>query len=326
MQRLNRWAMLAALPALLMSGSVFAQAATYPSKPVTMIIPLAPGGPVDSEMQIYLPKLREVFGQSFIVDFKSGAAGTIAATHVAKAAPDGYTLLVINSAFTIFPAVYKDLPFDFLRDFAPITLMSKRPLLLMVPASFPAKTYAEYIAYARANPGKINFGTTGAGTGTHLSGAWLHHATHTAATFIHYTGTGAVLPDLIAGRLDATGVALPPAMPLMKSGKLRALAIMSDRRSPYIPDLQTIEEMGIPGYDYSSYTGFLAPVATPAAVVSRLSEGFIKLVKLPEVTARLEADGNVVIGNSPAQFRQILVTETNHWRKLVQDLGIKLEQ
>lgn len=326
MRHLKKLALVAAIPAALFTGAVFAQATSYPAKPVSMVIPLAPGGPVDTEMQIYLPKLREQFGQTFIVDFRVGAAGTIAAAYVAKATPDGYTLLVANSAFTIFPAVYKDLAFDFIRDFAPVTLMSKRPLLLMVPVSFPAKTYAEYIAYARANPGKINFGTTGAGTGTHLSGTWLHHATNTSATFIHYKGTGAVLPDLIAGRLDATGVALPPAMPLMKSGKLRALAMMSDRRSPFLPDLQTIEELGIPGYDYSSYTGFLAPVATPGPIVNRLNEGFIKVVKLPEVTARLEADGNVVIGNTPAQFRQMLVTETNHWRKLVQDVGIKLEQ
>lgn len=319
-----RWP--AVIPAALLSGALFAQGALYPSKPVTLIIPLAPGGPVEREMHFYTQKMQDQLGQPFILDYKLGAGGAIAAAYVAKAAPDGYTLLVVNSAFTIFPALYKDLSFDFIRDFVPISLVSKRPLLWMVPATFPAKTYAEYIAYAKAYPGKINLGTTGAGTGTHLSGAWLHNATNTRVTFVHYKGTGAVLPDLIAGRLDVSGVALPLALPLIKSGKLRALAMMGDKRTPFIPDLPTVAEQGIPGYEYGSYTGFVAPAATHVAIVNKLSEAFIRVVRLPDVTSRLEADGNVVIGNTPSQFRQLLVSETENWRKLVQDIGFKLEE
>jgi len=313
------------LVAVMTPGPALAQAATFPSRLITMVMPLAPGGPVDTEMQLYMPRFREQLKQTVVVDFKPGAAGTIAAAYVAKAPADGYTLLIVNSAFTIFPAIYKNLTFDFPKDFAPITLMTKRPLLLLAPPSFAPNNFKEYIAYARANPGKINIGTTGAGTGGHLAGTWLHQATGTKATFVHYKGTGPLLPDLMTGRIDVSGVALPPGLPLMKSGKLKAIVMMTDRRSPLLPDLATINESGIPGFDYSSYTGFLAPGGTPAAVVNRLHEGFVKSLSVPELKTRLETDGNLIIGNTPAQFKQMLETEAAHWSKLVKETGIKAE-
>ncbi len=326
MQTIKKLILSAAIPLTLCSFAVSAQVASYPTKPVMLVVPLAAGGPVDTEMHLYTPKMRELLGQSFIVDYKLGAAGTIAGAYVAKAAPDGYTLLVVNGAFSTFPALYKDLSFDVIKDFAPVSLASKRGQLLLVSPTFPAKNYVEYIAYAKANPGKINLGTTGAGSGTHLSGAWLHSATNTKATFVHYKGTGPLLPDLMAGRLDVTVAALPPALPLIRSGKLRALAMMGDRRTPFLPDLATVAEQGVPGYDYSGYTGFFAPAATPVAIVNKLSDAFVRMVRLPEVTARLEADGNVVIGSTPAQFHQLLVSEADRWRKVVADAGIKLEE
>lgn len=299
---------------------------SFPGKPVTLILPLAAGGPVDTEIRIYLQKLTELLGQTVLVDYKLGAAGIIAGSHVAKSAPDGYTVLVVNGAFSTFPSLYKDLPFDVLKDFAHLSLATKRGQLLLVGPGFPARTYAEYIAYAKANPGKINLGTTGAGSGTHLSGAWLHSATNTKATFIHYKGTGPLLPDLMAGRLDVTIAAVPPTLPLIKTGKLRALAMMGDKRTSQLPDLPTVAEMGVPGYDYSGYTGFFAPAATPAPVAAKLSDAFIRMVKTPEITARLESDGNVVVGSTPAQFRQMLQTEMATWRKVVSENGIKLEE
>lgn len=315
----------AALAAFMTSGTTLAQA-PYPSRPVTMVMPLAPGGPVETEMQLYLPRLREQFNQTFILDYKAGAAGTIAGAYAAKAPADGYTLLIINSAFTAFPAMYKNLAFEFPKDFAPITLMTKRPLLLLGPVSLPYNNFTEYLAYARANPGKINIGTTGAGSGGHLAGVWLHQATKTSATFVHYKGTGPLLPDLMTGRIDVSGVALPPGLPLLKSGKLKAIAMMTDRRSPLLPDLATISESGVPGFDYSSYTGFLAPAATPAPILNRLHDGFTKVLAVPELKARLEADGNLIIGNTQAQFRQMLVNEAANWSKLVQENGIKSEE
>ncbi len=313
---------------LSLPGAASAQGnpAAYPAKPVTLILPLAAGGPVDVETRVYSTKLTEMTGQPFLVDYKLGAAGTIAGAYVAKAAPDGYTVLVVNGAFTTFPALYTNLSFDVLKDFAPVSLASKRGQLLLVSPSFPAKTYAEYIAYARANPGKINLGTTGAGSGTHLAGAWLHSATNTRVTFVHYKGTGPLLPDLMAGRIDVTVAAVPPTLQLIKSGKLRALAMMGDRRTSFLPDLPTVAEMGVPGYDYSGYTGFFAPGATPPALVARLNEVFVKAVKSPDVSSRLEADGNIMVGSTPAQFRQMLVTEAAVWRKVVDENGIKLEE
>ncbi len=314
------------LAAACASGAALAQTASYPTKPVTVVVPLAPGGPVEFEMRLYMPKMQELLGQPFITEFKLGAAGTIAGAYVAKAAPDGYTLLTVNNAFATFPGLYKNLPFDVVKDFAPVTLMTKRPVVLMTGPSFPPRNFAEYLAYAKANPGKINWGTTGAGAGGHLSGSWLHGATNTRITFIHYKGTGDALPDLMSGRLDVTGVGLGQAMPFIKSGKLRPIVMLADKRSPLLPDLTTVAESAVPGYDYGSYTGFFAPGATPAAIVNRLNENFVKVLKMPEIRNRLEADGNEVIGNTPAQFRQMIVNETSAWTKVVQEAGITLER
>ena len=316
-----------AIIALLWPGLALPQGATgaFPSRPVTFIIPLAAGGPVDGEVRLYSAKAAEVMGQPFLMDFKPGAAGTIAAGYVAKAAPDGHTLLVVSGSFPTFSILYRNLPFDPLLDLAPLTLMSKRPQLLLVSPAFPGRNITDYVNFAKANPAKINFGTTGEGSGTHLGGAWLHSATNTRVTFVHYKGTGPLLPDLMAGRLDVTLAALSVSLPLTKAGKVRALAMLGDKRTPLLPDLPTVAEQTVPGYDYSGWTGFSAPGATPQAIVNRLNQGFIKVARLPEVSAALEASGNVAVGSTPAEFRQLLVIETDRWKKVAQEVGIKPE-
>ena len=311
--------------AVIMPAGALAQAPNYPAKQVTIVVPLAPGGPVEFEMRLYMPKMQELLGQPFVTEFKLGAAGTIAGAYVAKAAPDGHTLPAVNNAFATFPGLYRNLPFDVVKDFAPVTLMTKRPVVMMTGPAFPPRNFSDYLAYAKANPGKINWGTTGAGAGGHLSGSWLHGATQTLVTFIHYKGTGDALPDLMSGRLDVTGVGLGQALPYIKSGKLRPIVMLADKRSPLLPDLQTVAEAAIPGYDYGSYTGFFAPAATPAAIVNKLNENFVKVLKMADIKSRLEADGNELIGNTPAQFRQMIVRETAAWSKVVQEAGIKLE-
>ena len=297
----------------------------YPSRPVTVIVPFAPGGN-DREARLEATKLGELLGQQFLIDYKAGAGSTIGTAYVAKAAPDGYTLLVVQGPFTSLPALYKDLPFDTVRDFSPVSLMSKRTTVLLVSMGFPAKSFAEYIAYAKANPEKINFGTAGAGATVHLAGAWLHSVTNTKVTFVHYNGSGSVLPDLCAGRVDAFPANLLVALPLIKSGKVRPLAIMSDKRSSLLPGLATIAEQGVSGYDYASWLGYSAPAGTPAAIISKLSEGFERVAKLPDVTAAIETEGGTMYGSTPAQFRQLIVTETARWRKVIQDNGITAEQ
>lgn len=318
----------AAASATLFSGAALAQdkADAYPSKPFVFVVPVAVGGPNDLEARLYAAKMSGLTGQQFIVDNKPGAGTRIGTAYVAKAKPDGYTLLVVTGNFTTIPALHKDLPFDTIRDFAPVSLMSKRPLVLFSYPSFPAKTFGEYIAYAKANPGKINFGTTGVGGISHLLGSWMHSATNTKVTFIPYKGTGPMLPDLFAGRVDVHVTILPYTLPLIKSGKVRPLAITDDKRSKLLPDLPTVAEQGIPGYNYASWHGYAAPGATPAATVTKLSEGFARVAKAPDVAGPSEAEGHVMVGSTAAQFRQLIVTETDRWRKVVQDAGIRLEE
>ena len=298
---------------------------SYPSRPVTVVLAIAPGGPVDADARLYLPKMQGILGQPFVVDFKPGATGTTGTAYVARATPDGYTLLLVTSGLSVFPAVYKNLAFDPIKDFAHLSLMSKKPTVLVANPAFPPRDAAEYLAYARANPGKVNFGTTGNGSSNHLVGAWIHSATKTRVTFVPYKGLGPMLPDMIGGRLDLTSAILSGVLPLIKSGKLRALAMTGDKRSSLLPDVPTISEKGIPGYDYSYWTGFSAPVATPPAIARKLSDAFARVARFPEVISALESEGALAIGSSPEQFRQLLIAETTLWRKVVHDSGIAME-
>jgi tripartite-type tricarboxylate transporter receptor subunit TctC len=301
-------------------------AASYPSRPVSVVIPYAPGGPADLETRLYTGKLTTMMGQPFVIDYKPGAGTALGSGYVAKAAPDGYTLLVVTGSLTVFPALFKDLNFDTVKDFAPVSLMSERTSVLLVTPDFVPKTFQEYIAFAKANPGKINFGTAGAGSITHLAGAWLHGATKTNATFVHYKGTGPIMPDLFSGRIEATAAGLLASLPAIKAGKVRALAVMGLHQSALLPGVRTIAESGIPGYNYSSWLGFSATGGTPTPIVNKLSETLAKVVKLPDVAGPLEAQGGRMIGSTPAQLQQLILDEIARWKKVVADSNIKLEQ
>lgn len=317
----------ALLSTVVVSAGALAQVAgTFPSKPVTLIIPFAPGGPVDIEGRRHAAKMTEVMGQNFLLDFKPGAGETIGAAFVARAPADGYTLLVGSASFTINPFLFSSLPYDVLRDFAPVSLVSQRASLLLAHPSLPAKNIQELIAYAKANPEKLNWGTTGAGTISHLSGAWLQNAAGIKATFVHYKGAGPAQIDLLAGRTDLGSLTVLASLPLLKSGKVKALGILSNTRSKVLTDIPTIEEQGVAGYNASSWFGILAPSATPVAAINRLSEGFARAVRSPDIATPLEAEGIALVGSTPAQFRQMLAGETERWRKVVQENGIKLEQ
>ena len=316
------------VPVMMGAGTAAAQGSTdaFPSKPVTIIIALAAGGPADVEARLYTPKLVTMLGQPFVIDFKPGGGGTIGTAAVAKAAPDGYTLLLTDGNFNSYNALYKDLPCDTNRDFAPISLMSLKHFVLVVPASSPLKTVSEYIAHAKANPGKVNYSTTGAGGSAHLAGASLQNMTGTKVTFVHYKGASQLLPDLMAGRLDVVPLALQPALPLLKSGKIRALGVMGEKRAALLPGVPTVAEQGVPGYSYESWVGFSAPGATPAATVNKLHDALVKVVRMPDIIATLEAQGSVPVGNTAAQYKQMLSNETERRRKVVQESGIKLEE
>ena len=318
-------------PLQLLSGllAVFAAslspAALGQSKPVTIVLANAPGGPVDIEGRLYANKLTELMAQPFVLDFKPGAGGTLAGAYVAKAQPDGSTLLAVTAGFTSYPALYKNLSFDVIKDFAPVSMMSQRTSVLLAYPGFPVKNFVEYVAYARANPDKINHGTTGKGGIIHLTGAWMHNATHTKVTFVHYKGAAQEMGDLMAGRLDVASTTMLAAMPLLKSGKVRALAVLNDKRSSLLPDIPTIAEQGIPEYNYSSWFGIVAPGETPSAVVNRLNEGLVKVARMPDIIARFAQDGSSMAGNTPQQFRLVIAAESERWRKLVQDTGITVD-
>lgn len=313
----------------LVAGAALAQgvADAYPSKPVVMVIPFPPGGPTDLDARLYTQKLTENMRQQFLLDYRPGAGSTLGTAYVAKVAPDGYTLLVVTTGFNVAPAMYRSLPYDSVADFAPVALLTKRSSLLVVHPSLPVKSVAEYVAYARANPGKLNFGTPGSGGAPHLAGEWLHNLTNTKATFVHYKGTAQMVLDLVAGRLDAAISVPAGVLAHARSGKLRLLASSGAERSKLLADVPTIAEGGVAGYDYTGGLGVLAPRGTPAPIVNKLSAEFARVSKSPDVFQKLAEDGNVLtVSSTPEQFRQHILTEVTRWRKVVADSGIKLEE
>ena len=314
-----------ALSATLLPGAVFCQAADYPSRQVTLIVPFGPGAATDIETRLYTQKLTENSGQSFVVDYKPGAGTTTGSAFVARAAPDGHTLLVISGSFAASPALYKTLPYDPIKDFAPISLMSKRTTVIVAYPSTPYKNISEYIAYAKAHPGEVNVSTTGSGGSVHLNAAWFHSLSNTTVTFVHYKAAAAGQTDLLAGRVQITFTSLLSANPHLRAGKLKVLGIGNAERSPMLPGVLTAVEQGLPGYDYSSIFAILAPAATPTAIVNKLNAELGKVARAPDIVAKLEADGGLIVVSTPQQLRQWLIAEIARYRKLVQEAGITPE-
>jgi tripartite-type tricarboxylate transporter receptor subunit TctC len=317
----------AAAAMLLVSHSALAQEpeSAWPSKPVTFIVPYAVGGPNELEARLWASKLQPVWGQPVLVDMKPGAGGAIGHNFVARAKPDGYTLLQPSGGFTILPALTRKLPYDSLKDLVPVTLMSRRASALVARPNFPANDFKEYLAYVKANPSKVNFGTTGQGSTAHMAGAWLQSASNTKATLIHYKGTAPMLNDLLGGQLDVAPSGLLSAMSLIRSGKLKALAVLEDRRSKLLPDLATVSEQGIPGFNSVLWLGVSVPAGTSAGIVNKLNAELVKVAQSPDVIAKMEAEGSVMVGSTPAQFRELIVSEVTRWQKVAQEAGIQPE-
>jgi len=318
-------AVAAVCAAIALSPAVALSQSNFPAKPIVIVIPLAPGGGTESETRMYAQKIQENEGYSMVVDNRPGAAGTVGAFQVARAAPDGYTLMQTILGNMLSPISYPDLPYDAVKDFTPIVLMSKRPLILMVHPSLPVKNVAEYLAYAKANPGKINYSTGGAGGSTHLPGAWLHHASKTEVTFVHYKSTGAFMPDLFAGRVQATATTPVNAIAAIKAGKVRGLGVTSKERMPNMPDLPSVSET-LPSYDFSSWMGFTGPKGIPTAIVGKLNRDLVKALRMPVVTEKLGGDGILPVGSTPEEFGKLLAAEAAHWAKFIKDTGIQLSE
>lgn len=319
---------LAILAVMSAHGGALAQdyVRAWPAKPVMVVIPFTPGGSTDTEGRLYTQKMSENLGKSFIMDYKPGGATTIGTAHVAKAVPDGYTLLAVTVSFSLAAALHKDLPYDPLKDLTPLSMMTQRPSVLVVSAHQPMKTIAEYVAFVKANPEKMNFGSYGVGSGPHVGAVWLHSLLGASVTYVHYKGQAPMTVDLIAGRLGATTGSFFANMPLHKTGKVRILAVSTPQRSPQYPEFPTLAESGAPGYDYGSWWGFLGPGRMLPALANRISAEMEKAGKAPDVTRTMTSDGAIMKLSTPAQFRKDIAAEIVRLRKLVADNNIKPEE
>lgn len=306
----------------LATAEVSAQA--YPAKPVRVVVPLAPGGATDIQARLFSQKLTQSLGQSFVVENRAGAGGLIAFNYVVQQAPgDGYTLLATSPGFTIVPALHEKPPFDPVRDFEPIIIMSKAPYALVVNPSFPANNMKEFLAWTRANPGKLNFALSGVGTAIHLAAVWMEEAGGIKTTMVPYKGTGPATQDLIAGLVQASFANPISAGPFIKAGKLRPLAVTTAERSPVMPDVPTFAESGLKDYEVTTWHGWLGPRGTPQSAVKVMNAELNKVLKTPEVAKIFADDGGVTLGGPPENFRKLIASEIVRWKQLVKVGGIK---
>ncbi|MBN9205986.1 Bug family tripartite tricarboxylate transporter substrate binding protein [Methylibium petroleiphilum] len=314
----------AAALAVAMAGSS-AMAQAWPNKPISLIVPFPAGGTTDVLARALGEKLAQSLGQPVIVENKPGAGATLGADFVAKARPDGYTLLMGAVHHTIAPSVYKKLPYDFQKDFAPITTVALVPNVLVVNAATPAKNVAELVALAKAQPGKLTYGSNGNGTAQHLIGTQFENATGTEVIHIPYKGSGPLATDLLGGQITMSFDTVTPVLQHIKSGKLRALAVTTNKRSSALPDVPTLEEAGLKGFNIGTWFGVLAPVATPKELVSRLNAEMVKVIQSPDFRKRMDEIGAEPIGNSTDQMGQQIKGETEKFAKLVKDAKVTIE-
>ena len=297
----------------------------YPSKPVRLIVPFAPGGSNDIMARITAQKFTETFGQQVIVDNRAGASGIVGTDIAAKAPPDGYTLLMMSLTLAVNPSLYRKLPYQTEKDLAPVTLVASAPLMLAVHPSLPAKSVKEFIAFAKANPGKLNFGSGGPGTTPHLAGEMLKMMTKVQMTHVPYKGGGPALADLVGGQIHLMLENIPSTLPHVKTGRLRALAVSGLERSPLVPDLPTLNEAGLKGYEIVGWNGLFVPSGTPRNIIAYLHGLTVKALAQPDVKARLATLGAEGVGNTPEQFRAFLKAEIAKWARVVKEAGLKVE-
>ena len=302
-----------------------AQAQTYPVKPIRIIVPFAPGGGADIIARILAQKMTDSWGQQVVVDNRAGASGNIGNELVAKAAPDGYTLLMASSALAINPSVYKSVPYDAVRDFAPITRPALLPNILVVHPSLPVKTVKDLVVLAKSKPGQISYASAGAGTGTHLAGEMFKIMAGVDMVHVPYKGGGAVISDLLGGQVALTFATLPSVMPYVKAGRLRAVAMTTTQRWPGLPEVPTIAESGLPGFEISTWIGLLAPAGTPKDVVGNLHGEMVRILKLPDVRERFESLGMEPVGDTPDQFAQYIRSELAKYAKVVKQSGARVD-
>ena len=326
----RRLAMAVAATVIAAAGGVAAAAdartGAYPTRPVRLIVAQSAGGNADFVARMVAGELTKQLGQQFVVDNRGGGGGgVLAAELVARAAPDGYTMLLVGSSFGVNPSLYKKLPYDSERDLAPITLASTASQILVVNPSLPVNTVQDLIKLAQAKPGELNFGSSGNGGGPHLAGELFNLMAKTRMTHVPYKGASGSILDLLSGRIQVVFATMPSVMPHTRAGKLRGVAVTSLERSPLFPDLPTISETGLKGFQSGTWQGIFVPRGTPEPVIRLLNREIVAIVKLPEVRKRFDSEGGVPVGNTSQEFAVWLKAEIAQWAKVVKAANITLE-
>lgn len=313
-----------ALLAVLLAPAVSAQ--EFPSRPVRFMIPLAPGGGADITVRAVAQKLSGIWGQSVVVDNRPGGTGAIGLETAARSQPDGYTITMISGTHTARRATHRGkLPYDLVKDFAPVTQMTRQSYVLVLHPSVAAKSISELITLAKARPGGLTYGSAGQGSLQHLAGALLATSTGTNLLHVAYKGGGPALADVLAGQISMVFATPLESVPHIKTGRLRPLAVTSPKRSPAMPDLPSIAETGIAGYEVTNWYGVLAPLATPKAIIDKLNRGIVDALRTPELTERLQKDGVEPIGSAPSEFQKHILAEITKWERVVTAAGIKVD-
>jgi tripartite-type tricarboxylate transporter receptor subunit TctC len=319
------WRAAAVLAALALASGATVLAQEYPAKPIRVVVPFPPGGGTDLMARTVMQKLGESLGATMVIDNRGGAGGSIGSELVAKSPADGYTVLIVSGAHAINPSLYPKLSYDSVRDFAPVTMFTSGPGLLVVHPSVPAKTVKEFIALAKSRPGQLNYASAGIGTPPHLAGELFKTMAGVELVHVPYKGNGPAYTDLIGGHVSVMFPTIPTAIPHVRAGKLRALAVTTRSRTPIAPELPPISESGVPGYDVSSWYGLLAPAGTPAAVVSRLQREIAKVLRSPDVGEKLTAQGLDLVGSTPDAFAAVIKSEIMKWAKVVKASGARAD-
>ncbi|MBO9650503.1 MAG: tripartite tricarboxylate transporter substrate binding protein [Variovorax sp.] len=316
-------AAIATLAAVAPSGPVHAQ--TFPTKPMTIVVPASPGGAIDLAARLIGQKMSESWGQPVVIDNRTGATGIIGTDFVAKSPPDGHTLALVASSHAINPLMVKKLPFDTLKSFEPVVQTHAVPLVLVVAPSFPAKNLKELIAYGKAHPGQLSFASSGSGGAPHFSGELFKSMTGIDMVHVPYKGSTLAHPDLLSGRVSLMFDTLAAVSTQVKAGKLRALAVTTSKRVAMLPEVPTMAEAGLPGYETSTWGGLLAPAGTPKPIVARIAAETTRILALPDVKQRLMDAGVEPVGGTPEQFSAFIAQEMGKWAKVAKDAGIQPE-
>lgn len=308
-----------------LATAAFAAHAAWPERPITMVVPYAPGGAADAMARVLAAKIGPKLGTTVVVDNRAGASGNIGAQAVARAKADGQTLLMCAFGCSVAPLIYKPAPYDIKKNFAPVAMLATVPSVLVVNPKVPAKSVKELLAYARANPGQLNSASSGIGTSAHLATELLRVQTGANLTHIPYKGAGQVAADLLSGQVDLYFDNLPASLPHIQAGKLRALAVASTQRSPSLPDVPTFAEAGVPNFVITPWFGLLAPAGTPEPVLQQLNTAFNEALKDPAVAERMQQLGVVTAAGTPGALADFIAGESKKWKAIIEQRGIRVE-